>query len=356
MRDELFVRANGHGRWLVWAERLLILIGLAALSWCAFVIGDALVAQRWAREIFEAQSREERVPAAPASSSRHGAKIPSAGSDVPMTALMPLAELSIPRLHLAAMVLQGTDARTLRVGVGHVERSPLPGERGNVVIAGHRDTFFWPLRNVQVGDEIRLTTRGGPVVYRVSTLRVVQPTDLAALAATPDDILTLITCYPFWVIGPAQDRLIVRATRVNDQPKRTALIARQLTATRLDKEPPALEGLSPPSAAPVPLPLRADADDRVEVRQAIERFRTAFNVRLAREHVADAAEPLGGAACEVAVDDDVATAVCKWTAMASHEPRPAWTFVLRKAAGQWSIASFSQEDVRERTNAAREQP
>jgi LPXTG-site transpeptidase (sortase) family protein len=253
------------------------------------------------------------------------------------------------------MVLQGTDVGTLRVGVGHVEKSPLPGERGNVVIAGHRDTFFWPLRNVQVGDEIRLTARGGPVVYRVSTLRVVRPTDLAPLGATADDILTLITCYPFWVIGPAQDRLVVRATRIGDQPARTALLSRQLTTVRVDKEPPPLEGLSIPSGMPAPVSQHLNADDGVEVRQAIERFRTAFNVRLAREHVADAAEPLGGSACDVAVDDDVATAVCQWTTVAGHEPRPAWTFVLRKVVGLWSIASFSQEDIRaDRTNAARE--
>jgi LPXTG-site transpeptidase (sortase) family protein len=126
----------------------------------------------------------------------------------------PLAELSIPRVGLSAVVLHGTDEHTLRLGLGHVENTPLPGESGNVAIAGHRDSFFRPLRNVHVGDDILLETPEERVHYRVSSLRVVNSYEVSVIGPTRDATLTLVTCYPFWFIGQAPDRFVVRATRV----------------------------------------------------------------------------------------------------------------------------------------------
>ena len=112
------------------------------------------------------------------------------------------------------MILEGTDARTLRRAVGHIPGTPLPGQRGNVAITGHRDTFFRPLRNIRKYDEIRLTTLSGSYRYRVDSIKVVEPEDMEVLDNSDDAILTLVTCYPFYFVGPAPKRFIVRAHRI----------------------------------------------------------------------------------------------------------------------------------------------
>ena len=94
---------------------------------------------------------------------------------------------------------------------------PVPrcqGKPGNVGIAGHRDTFFRPLRNVQAGDIITLTTLRGEYRYRVVSTKIVSPDNVAVLDSDGNQILTLVTCYPFYYVGSAPERFIVRATRV----------------------------------------------------------------------------------------------------------------------------------------------
>jgi sortase A len=94
----------------------------------------------------------------------------------------------------------------------------MPWENGNSALAGHRDTFFRPLKGVRAGDEIRLVSPRGTFVYRVRETRVVDPDDLAVLAPTPQPELTLVTCYPFYYVGHAPRRYIVRAERVETTP------------------------------------------------------------------------------------------------------------------------------------------
>ncbi|MBI4164380.1 MAG: class D sortase [Acidobacteria bacterium] len=125
-----------------------------------------------------------------------------------------LASLDSPRIGLSVMVLEGMDKRTLRVGAGHLPGSALPGQDGNVVIAGHRDTFFRPLRGIKVGDEINLTSPEGQYRYQILWSRVVPPNETQALEPTSDASLTLVTCYPFAFVGPAPNRLVIRAARV----------------------------------------------------------------------------------------------------------------------------------------------
>jgi len=84
---------------------------------------------------------------------------------------------------------------------------------GNVALAAHRDTFFRPLKNVRQGDRIRMTTPDGIFTYVVRDTRIVAPTDVSVLEPTPEDTLTLITCYPFTYIGTAPKRFVVRAIR-----------------------------------------------------------------------------------------------------------------------------------------------
>jgi sortase A len=95
--------------------------------------------------------------------------------------------------------------------VGHIPGTALPGEDGNIVLAAHRDTFFRPLRNIQKGDEIALTTWNGAFRYRVESIQVVGPDDVGVLQPTSLPTLTLVTCYPFYFVGSAPKRFIVRA-------------------------------------------------------------------------------------------------------------------------------------------------
>jgi sortase A len=124
--------------------------------------------------------------------------------------------LEIPAVGLATRVLEGSDARILRLSVGHIPGTALPGPSGNVGLAGHRDTYFRSLRRIKVGDEIRLTTAAGTFKYRVVSLRVVLPNAIEVLNDTQLPTLTLVTCYPFDFPGTAPQRLIVHAEMVPD--------------------------------------------------------------------------------------------------------------------------------------------
>ena len=126
-------------------------------------------------------------------------------------AATPLAVLRIPRLQLEVPVLPGTDDRTLDRAVGHIDDTALPGADGNSGIAGHRDGFFRGLKDIAEGDVIEIETAKVKVLYRVERTWVVGPEDVSVLDPTPTRALTLVTCYPFYYIGPAPRRFIVRA-------------------------------------------------------------------------------------------------------------------------------------------------
>jgi len=122
-----------------------------------------------------------------------------------------IGRLEIPDLHLVAIVQEGADAGTLRRAVGHIPGTALPGGRGNVGLAGHRDTFFRPLRQIQVNDTIELKTQNATYRYRVESMQIVGPRDVQVLRSTTAASLTLVTCYPFYYVGSAPKRFIVRA-------------------------------------------------------------------------------------------------------------------------------------------------
>jgi LPXTG-site transpeptidase (sortase) family protein len=125
-----------------------------------------------------------------------------------------LTKLSIPRIRLRAVVLEGTSRRSLLLGPGHMAGSAVPGTSGNAVIAGHRDTFFRHVDRLRYGDDIYILKGGKQFRYVVTGRRVVESNDLSVLRATKDGELTLITCYPTHAIGPAPRRLIVVAKLV----------------------------------------------------------------------------------------------------------------------------------------------
>jgi sortase A len=125
-----------------------------------------------------------------------------------------LGELQVPRLGLDAIVVQGDSTADLRRAVGHLSESAIPGEWGNVALVGHRDTFFRPLRDIRLGDEIKFKTRERSFEYVVEAIEVVAPTDIRVLETSTGHDLTLVTCFPFHFVGPAPKRFVVRAREV----------------------------------------------------------------------------------------------------------------------------------------------
>jgi sortase A len=186
----------------LWTQRTLFAAGILMLGYCGFVLVDTWVFQKQ-----ETAALERFVP--PASiGSPAGASPTIVGRDGL------IGRLGVERLGISVVVIEGTSNKTLRRAVGHISGTALPGEMGNVGIAGHRDTFFRPLRNIQADDIITLTTQAGDYRYRVVSTKVVRPENVEVLSSDGGEILTLVTCYPFYFLGSAPDRFIVRASRV----------------------------------------------------------------------------------------------------------------------------------------------
>jgi sortase A len=124
------------------------------------------------------------------------------------------ARMTINRLRVNVAVIEGDSDANLLLGAGHIPYTALPGDRGNVGIAAHRDTFFRPLRNIRKGDVISLFTPNETYRYEVDDTQIVTPEHSEVLLPTPQPSLTLVTCYPFFYVGSAPKRFIVRAHQV----------------------------------------------------------------------------------------------------------------------------------------------
>jgi sortase A len=146
---------------------------------------------------------------------RHAERKPA---EVPLPVLSTIGRISVPRLHFTAMVREGVDEETLQRAVGHIPATALPGQAGNVGVAGHRDTFFRSLRNLRRKDEIDFLTLNGNFRYQVESLKVVSPENAGVLAPTPENTLTMVTCYPFYYVGSAPKRFIVHARQIESRP------------------------------------------------------------------------------------------------------------------------------------------
>ena len=194
-----------HGL-LLWPQRGLFAGAVLLLGYCGWVLTDTWLFQQRESRHFErlldqrrAVSQNSEVPAAPIALTGQKGLI---------------GRIEIARLGLSAIVMEGDDRRTLRRAVGHMPGTPWPGQNGNVVLSGHRDTFFRPLRNISQDDIITMTTLQGQYRYRVLSTQVVSPDDLSILDPSRNEILTLITCHPFYFVGAAPNRFIVRAERM----------------------------------------------------------------------------------------------------------------------------------------------
>lgn len=116
----------------------------------------------------------------------------------------PVLEISIP-------VFEGVSEEELARGVGHVPGTLLPGDGGNIVLSGHRDTVFRRLEELEVGDKVIFGLAGGLYTYKIGKIRIVDKEDNSVVVPRGREVLTITTCYPFRFIGSAPERYVLEA-------------------------------------------------------------------------------------------------------------------------------------------------
>lgn len=217
-------------------EYLCLLVAIACLGYYGLDYGRALVVQSYQSWRFDRilQHRPAREmswlmtwmdQALARLNGGHDQTVPHAASPVATAPIAPpavppvpigslIGRMEIPRIGISVMVLEGDSVGVLEEAAGHVPATAFPGGRGNVVIAGHRDTFFRALREIRKDDQITFTTTQGVYSYQVASTEKVGPEDVQVLSDPGYPVLTLITCYPFNFIGPAPKRFIVRASQI----------------------------------------------------------------------------------------------------------------------------------------------
>ncbi len=173
---------------------LLVCAGAALLFYVATQYGQMYLEQRRLAERWEQE--QQASTANPVSAQAHAA-------DDGMIRLV------IPKIELTSFVVEGTNHHSLLLGPGHMTHTAEPGESGNAVITGHRDTFFRHIHELDKGDQIYVDRGGKRIVYEVTGKKIVDPDDISVTRQTSDSQLTLITCYPTYYIGPAPKRLVV---------------------------------------------------------------------------------------------------------------------------------------------------
>ncbi len=184
---------------------LLLIVGVSCLALYSYAFLERIGSQAYAAWTFDHNSKH---PSPLPLKATHAGPLP--GHSI-------VGRIWIPKLHLSAMVREGDDAKTLRQSVGHIPATVLPGQPGNVGVAAHRDTFFRRLGDLQTGDSIAFSTMDGEFTYEVESLRVVAPEDVEVLASSQENVLTMVTCYPFFYIGNAPKRFIVRAKQTSSR-------------------------------------------------------------------------------------------------------------------------------------------
>jgi sortase A len=212
-----------------WISNFLLAIGLVLLAVFLGAYVHRMVMVRAGMKSFEDAKRQEAANSANSQVTETGAEgvpgssgdnITSPGSDgqassaaaARRSSAVPLAILRIPRLHLDVPVLGSTDNITLNRGVARIAGTAAPGQKGNIGIAGHRDSFFQNLKEINRGDEIELETTTATETYVVDNILVTGEDDVSVLQPRGSQSLTLVTCYPFNYVGPAPRRFVVQAT------------------------------------------------------------------------------------------------------------------------------------------------
>jgi LPXTG-site transpeptidase (sortase) family protein len=141
----------------------------------------------------------------------NGARITDYHDALKVNAAPPLGVLTITKLEIQVPIYNGTDEFNLNRGVGRIKGMAKMHEEGHLAISGHRDGFFRGLKDIQVGDDILVQSTYGVEIYAVSAITVVPKNDVSVLEPTSEKTLTLVTCYPFYFVGHAPERYIVKA-------------------------------------------------------------------------------------------------------------------------------------------------
>ena len=175
---------------------VLVIVGALLLGYVGAQYGEMYLEQRHLAQ--EWQRQQQASP-----SSRPAAGASRTEEDDGLT------RLSVPKIDLDSVIVEGTNHKALLLGPGHLKDTPAPGETGNSVITGHRDTFFRHIHELEKGDTVLVQREGKTFRYQVVGKKVVEPDDLSVIRPVNDSQLTLITCYPTYYIGPAPKRLVV---------------------------------------------------------------------------------------------------------------------------------------------------
>ncbi|MGA2738926.1 MAG: class D sortase [Bryobacteraceae bacterium] len=220
-----------------WAEVFLLLAGLTGVgiwgwSYVRLHVFQSLGNQALDRRIASRQPSAPQAHVSPPIQIQNGALI---------------GRLEIPRLNMRAVVREGAGQDTLSVALGHIPGTAFPGESGNAGIAGHRDTLFRGLRKIEKDDVIQFQTPNGSYNYRVESTNIVKPDNVAVLRAGRNPELTLVTCYPFYYVGSAPDRFIVKASLVEAQTPPVAATQPATTPVSTPAAKPAVSGMPPKS-------------------------------------------------------------------------------------------------------------
>lgn len=218
-----------------WLEACLLLAGAAGVGIWGWSHVRMAIFQSWENHVLDHRIQSgSRGPSAPQ------ALAPPAIRDGTL-----IGRLAIPRLNVRSVVREGAGHDTLDVALGHIPGTALPGQPGNAGIAGHRDTLFRGLRNIRKNDLIQFQSPAGSYEYKVESTGIVKPGDVDVLNRTPHPEMTLVTCYPFYYVGAAPDRFIVKARLVNPPTAVQPPPPRRAAALSAHRDPPALDNAAP---------------------------------------------------------------------------------------------------------------
>jgi sortase A len=218
-----------------WTEIFLLVAGAIAVGIWGWSYMRRSVFQNWGNRVLD-----HRMHSRPQASTQGRAAPP------PMQNGALIGRLAIPRLNMRSVVREGAGQDTLDVALGHIPGTALPGQPGNTGIAGHRDTLFRGLRKIEKDDVIEFQTPAGSYSYRVESTGIVKPDDVAVLRDGRRPELTLVTCYPFYYVGSAPDRFIVKA-RLENPPTAPAAPVAAPAASHADRKPQPAVGPSRPA-------------------------------------------------------------------------------------------------------------
>ena len=242
-------RSHGKFATLLHIRVLLLLLGLCGVGYYGYTLTDQYVYQAFQNWAFDQQIAgrpavnfadylREMTPFGFLAGAKNPATSATTSALSPGPSAIPrpvegslLGRVEIPRLNLSAIVREGVDAKTLRVAVGHVPSTSLPGEPGNFAIAAHRDTLFRGLKDIRKDDLVTFQSPATTYTYKVISTKIVKPSDISVLQpdgggltpiaqasssnAAGRKLLTMITCYPFYYVGSAPKRFIVQAKLVS---------------------------------------------------------------------------------------------------------------------------------------------